>query len=88
MLRSLLVICIVLLAHIEPSIEQQQSGWHYKFAHTKNVNSQFSIECEANDQIWIGWSHYGTRAPQSATSSGNPDSLTASYTKNSQLLNL
>ena len=35
--------------------------WHYKFSFTKQINSQLTIECGLTDQIWIGWSHYGTR---------------------------
>jgi hypothetical protein len=37
------------------------SEWNYKFSFTKQINSQVTINCGLADQIWIGWSHYGTR---------------------------
>jgi hypothetical protein len=43
------------------SYASSSNEWHYKFANTKTLNSQFSISCDSDDQIWIGWSHYGTR---------------------------
>ncbi|CAF0780629.1 unnamed protein product [Brachionus calyciflorus] len=54
-LASLLIVQIALINL------STQTEWMYKFSPTKNINSQMSIECETNDQIWIGWAHYGTR---------------------------
>ena len=35
--------------------------WNYKYSLTGQQQQQLSIKCLNNDQIWIGWSHYGTR---------------------------
>jgi hypothetical protein len=81
-MRILMTISILLLnVYLSDQQKSNTDAWHYKFAYTKSLNSQFNIECESNDQIWIGWSHYGTR--------GKPvDSPTASFNKNSHLLTL
>ena len=65
--------------------KNSEQQWNYKFSFTKSVNSQLVVECEANDQIWIGWSHYGTRS--SSPSNTKSEQQSASI-KNSQLLNL
>jgi len=64
--------------------KNSEQQWNYKFSFTKSVNSQLVVECEANDQIWIGWSHYGTRS--SSPSNTKSEQQSASI-KNSQLLN-
>jgi hypothetical protein len=77
MLKFLLVFLVVIVSvtgttsPIETMIETTSSNadsWFYKFSFTKNVNSQVSIECSNSDQIWIGWSHYGTRNPTTVNS--------------------
>jgi hypothetical protein len=61
--------------------------WNYKFSFTKSINSQLTIECEQSDQIWIGWSHYGTRST-AAAASPKSDFAIPSSSKNTQLFNL
>ena len=64
--RLAIYIFFILILHSATLTTQSSSSndnnWFYKFTYTKNINSQISIDCENNDQIWIGWSHYGTRS--------------------------
>lgn len=66
--------------------------WNYKFSFTKSINSQLTIECEQSDQIWIGWSHYGTRSTNTVSTAATPKSdfaiPSSSSSKNTQLFNL
>jgi hypothetical protein len=64
------ILTIYLLTNCLISITQSTSSfynrnnddtWKYKFVFTTNINSQLSVDCPNSDQIWIGWSHYGTR---------------------------
>lgn len=105
LLTCLLQISTVLIS-ASPSLTQidgimdnnDEHRWNYKFAFTKSVNSQLVIECEQSDQIWIGWSHYGTRHTTSgAVPSGSAtkssdfaiqDSMSASIKNSPQFLNL
>lgn len=73
-------ICVLVVVQSLPQTSPPPHQWNYKFAFTKSINSQLIIECEQSEQIWIGWSHYGTRHP---TIKPEPASI-----KNSQLLNL
>ena len=70
-----LTISAILLAQIVNSaiVERATSNdeWHYKFSYTKTINSQLTIDCGNNDQIWIGWSHYGTRSLNSTSASSS-----------------
>ena len=36
-------------------------NWNYKYSQTGTNNQQLTLNCINNEQIWIGWSHYGTR---------------------------
>ena len=56
---SLLLLLLYLLSGQQADCS---SEWNYKFTYTASVSSQMSIACEANNAIWIGWSHYGTRS--------------------------
>ncbi len=51
---------LLILAFYCQTTDQTATKWKYKYSLTKNSNSQITINCEQNDQIWIGWSHYGT----------------------------
>lgn len=51
----------ILLLVTSISSLDDQNPWNFKFSFTKQINSQLSIDCGEHDQIWIGWSHYGTR---------------------------
>jgi len=42
--------------------------WLHKYAETKSLNSQLVLDCPSEDDlIWVGWSHYGTKAAPSDT---------------------
>ena len=46
--------------------------WSYKYAQTTGLGvqqQQLTVNCFNKDQIWIGWSHYGTRIMQSTADS-------------------
>lgn len=52
---------ILILANLN-TIWPLNDEWNYKFSFTKQINSQVTIDCGQQEaQIWIGWSHYGTR---------------------------
>ena len=57
---STLVVYIILLI-TQLNLALSNTEWNYKFSFTKQINSQVTIDCGLADQIWIGWSHYGTR---------------------------
>ncbi len=57
---SHLVISLIVLANLN-FIWSLNDEWNYKFSFTKQINSQVTIDCGQEAQIWIGWSHYGTR---------------------------
>lgn len=69
----LVKLCLTITVFVVLPVSSSEIKWHYKFAYTKNLNSQFSIDCVNNDLIWIGWSHYGTRYPTSQQASTNDD---------------
>ena len=65
------------------SDNNEHDEWHYKFSFTKSVNSQLVIECDESDQIWIGWSHYGTRNPSSLSSASTSQPTAAALSSSS-----
>jgi hypothetical protein len=46
--------------------------WNYKYSQTSSLQQQLTISCGNNDQIWIGWSHYGTRLISTTTTTTIP----------------
>lgn len=109
------IIIIVIFIHVSSSSSSslnkrnnnhhgnENKIWNFKFSFTTTINSQLSIDCLNDDQIWIGWSHYGTRSPfggqehhQKSSSSNNNNinsrhleaSVSSSSIRNSQFLNL
>jgi hypothetical protein len=68
---STLVVYLILLTK-QLNLALSNSEWNYKFSFTKQINSQVTIDCGLADQIWIGWSHYGTRNVNNvASANGN-----------------
>ena len=58
----LVAFIVITVLHVcYASVEGPGDAWLYKFAFTKQINAQLVIDCGQSDQIWIGWSHYGTR---------------------------
>ncbi len=62
--------------------QQQSKIWNFKFAFTTTLNSQLSIDCPNEDQIWIGWSHYGTRGSSNELKSSASNRHSSSYMMN------
>ena len=64
------------------------SEWNYKFSFTKQINSQVTIDCGLADQIWIGWSHYGTRNVNNNNNVASANGNNNVKSRNNQEVNL
>jgi hypothetical protein len=69
-MSTLVVYLILLLTQLNLALSSKNE-WNYKFSFTKQINSQVTIDCGLADQIWIGWSHYGTRNVNNNVASAN-----------------
>lgn len=58
---SLILISLIVL------LDTTHATWLHKHAATKSLNSQLVLDCPSEDDlIWVGWSHYGTKASPEA----------------------
>ena len=79
------VLLLVSMTASAPTVGGNPDHWSFKVAPTISVSSQLTIACSASpgDQIWIGWSHYGTKAATTAAAAAAAAASTSSHFKTS-----